>query len=143
MKKEISGEIAAVRAELENWRAQRKGKERIPEQLWRAAIGLLKDHSLYKVSHALKLNPKQLEQRSNLTKPVNRKQSQPFLEVSAKELSSSFSQIKNSEIPVTTPAQLCQLIFERADGSRLTLKLPAEISLIESICQSLLRMSAV
>lgn len=46
MKKEDSEELAAVRTELESWRTQSKGKERIPEKSWTAAVGLVKHHSI-------------------------------------------------------------------------------------------------
>jgi hypothetical protein len=40
-------DLATVRADLQAWRAHRKGKERIPEKYWDAAIALLDRYSFH------------------------------------------------------------------------------------------------
>src|SRR5437868_4765324 len=96
-------DLQIVRADLQTWRAQRKGKERIPEQLWSAAISLLKRHAFYKVSRVLKLNTKQLQKRCNLVgqaTKANGKPTRTFLEFSAEELAGSVAPLKNIEAKV-------------------------------------------
>lgn len=55
--------VASVRAQFEAWRGQRRRGERIPEELWRAAMGAARAHGVHPVSRALGLDYVQLKQR--------------------------------------------------------------------------------
>ena len=52
-----------VRNQLENWRKRRRCRGRIPEALWQAAVELCRDHSIFEVSRALRLNYNGLKNR--------------------------------------------------------------------------------
>ena len=48
--------LEVVRDQFETWRKRRPCRGRIPEALWQAAVGLCKEHSIFEVSRALRLN---------------------------------------------------------------------------------------
>ena len=55
--------IERVRVDLAAWRRRKRGRERIPEKLWRAAAAAARKHSVYKVSRALGLDYSDLKRR--------------------------------------------------------------------------------
>jgi hypothetical protein len=148
----VNLDLATARAELKVWRATRKGKERIPEKYWDAAIALLEHYPFQKVRKELNLNTKQLKQRAEAkgikttqrqykernAVPHSRSNNQTFLKVSAGELINSPPSANTAQLPKASE-QACRIVFERADGSRLSLNLPVELNLIQSICQSFLK----
>jgi hypothetical protein len=150
MIKPQNNDINKVRLEFEEWRAERKGRERIPEKLWASAIELLDYYPFHKVRHELKLNTKQLQERAEVSgKPLKQRryskaiqyQSTPnpaFVELSASALANTKLLSNNDKMANGTPLP-CQIVMQRVDGSRLTLNLPAEMSLIQSICQSFIK----
>lgn len=138
-----------VRGMFEEWRAERKGRERIPEKLWASAIELLDYYPFHTVRHELKLNTKQLQERAEasgkLLKELRyRKTAQhqskakpAFLELSASVLTKTELMSNNGE--KGNGAQICRIVMQRGDGSRLTLNLPVELNLIQSICQGFIK----
>jgi hypothetical protein len=141
METALSRDLNSVRAEFENWRTQRKSRERIPENLWAAAISMLDYYPITKVSRELKLNLKQLKKRSKHNGKVerqNHKSKKAFLEVSAGDLVKTLPLSQNAEVSNASETT-CRIVFERSDGSRLSLSLPLECNLIESICFNFLR----
>ena len=55
--------LEVVRNQFETWRKRRPYRGRIPEALWQAAVGLCKEHSIFEVSRALRLNYNGLKNR--------------------------------------------------------------------------------
>jgi len=55
--------LEIVRDQFETWRKRRPCRGRIPEALWQAAVGLCKEHSIFEVSRALRLNHNGLKNR--------------------------------------------------------------------------------
>jgi hypothetical protein len=53
----------AVRQAFEQWRNTRSGRERIPEELWQAAVDLSESYTLCKISTELKLDYSRLRRR--------------------------------------------------------------------------------
>src|SRR5436305_607252 len=142
METALSRDLNSIRAEFENWRAQRKGRERLPEKLWKSAISMLDYYPFHKVRKELNLNTKQLKKRAeasgkstqrqtNAHKAVqqNRRSKQTFLKVSAGDLINTLPFSKNAQQP-NSSEQTCRIVFEWADGSRLSLSLPVEWNLI-------------
>lgn len=52
-----------VQSQFAAWRNDRTSRERIPEALWTAAVELCENHSVHKVSKALRLNHTNLRDR--------------------------------------------------------------------------------
>ena len=70
-------------------------------------------------------------------------QTEAFLELSANEIASSTALEKSSQV-VTPPCatelvSVCQIVFERSDGTRLSLNLPADWTNLSNLCTTLLR----
>ena len=62
-KRKLSGQITRLRGRLETWREGRKRGERIPAQLWEAAVGAASIHGVYRVSKELGLDYTHLKRR--------------------------------------------------------------------------------
>ncbi len=59
----VSPTLESVHNQFQTWRRRRHCRCRIPETLWRAAVGLCKEHPVWEVSRALRLNYKDLNSR--------------------------------------------------------------------------------
>jgi hypothetical protein len=55
--------LEVVRNQFEVWRKRKRRGPRIPETLWQAAVQLCKEHSVFEVSRALRLNYNGLKNR--------------------------------------------------------------------------------
>lgn len=55
--------IKRARRQFEAWRAQKRGRERIPERLWSAAVSAARLHGVHAVSQGLGLNAGDLKRR--------------------------------------------------------------------------------
>jgi hypothetical protein len=53
--------LEAVRHQFQTWRKRRHRRSPIPESLWQAAVELCREHSICKVSQALRLNYSRLK----------------------------------------------------------------------------------
>jgi len=56
--------LEQVRAELDAWRGRRRKGDRIPEKVWRRAVGAVRQHGLNAVSRALRLDYYHLKRRA-------------------------------------------------------------------------------
>ena len=55
--------IERVRCEFEQWRAHKRGRERIPERLWSVAAEAARRHGVHAVSRAVRLEHSALRRR--------------------------------------------------------------------------------
>lgn len=55
--------LIEVQSQFAAWRKTNKRRERIPETLWSAAVKLSENHSIHKISRALRLNHSDLRDR--------------------------------------------------------------------------------
>jgi len=55
--------LEVVRNQFEVWRKRRRRGRRIPETLWQAGVELCREHSVFEVSRALRLNYNGLKNR--------------------------------------------------------------------------------
>ena len=73
-----------VYRDLQRWRSERKGRERIPEALWTAAGELAREHGVNQVSQVLHLEFNHLKRVAEAGAPNGRKGAMPaFVEVLA------------------------------------------------------------
>ena len=63
-------DIEQVRARFENWRQTRKGKARIPDELWSAAVEVARRDGVNQTAAALHLDGGKLKRRMMATGPV-------------------------------------------------------------------------
>jgi hypothetical protein len=73
-------DIRKVQERFEGWRAQKRGRERIPESLWSAAAKLCDIHSVHRVTRWLRLNHTALRDRTRRTSPGDSRRSPAFVE---------------------------------------------------------------
>ena len=141
-------ELQDVKTIFESFRAGRTGKERLPENLWAAAVELLDHYPFREVWRELRVKPEYLKRRAELakgrpTQPVEKKieKKKKFLALTACELTAiNNGGKKNVADPLPTQAiDECRLVIERVDGSRLTVNVPIDWSRIEAMCSSFLR----
>jgi hypothetical protein len=57
--------IAQLQRELEQIRSTQPPRSKLPESLWGAAVELARQHGIYRVAHALRLDYKGLKKRLN------------------------------------------------------------------------------
>lgn len=58
-------EVRKAQQLFERWRATKKGRERIPLELWKSAVDLCKSHSAHRVAKWLGLNITALKERAS------------------------------------------------------------------------------
>jgi hypothetical protein len=104
-----------AKRQFEEWRRMRKGCQRIPEELWEAAVRLSKEHSISRVSKALRLNYTDLKNRVH--DQENDKQS-----IIGKEPFSKFIELE-IERPVHIPLPPSECIVEMEDGRGAKMKM--------------------
>ena len=56
--------LEEVQEQFEQWRRAKKGREKIPETLWAAAVALTGRHPVFKIAKALRLNYNDLKKRT-------------------------------------------------------------------------------
>jgi hypothetical protein len=56
--------IEPVRRQIEHWRQKRAKRSPMPEPLWRAAVGLAREHGVYAAAQALRLSYDSLRRRA-------------------------------------------------------------------------------
>lgn len=153
-------DLEGVRAQFEQWRL-RSGRRHIPDDLWVAAIGLLDYYPVSVVSEHLRLNSARLQQQEQRlsSQPPAAARTPPALTGRSARCPVTRSKSKRTEAmgnsqpalefleltpqgqisPFRTPQAACSIIMERSDGSRLTLRLPPDARMIESLCASFLK----
>ena len=145
-------DLARTRAAFDSWRARQPGRRRIPEHLWQMAIALLDIHPISHVARELRLSPKQLRLRKlSTTQPrsPNSATGPSFVQIQATDLAvgaaaSRSAPAATSQTETYLPSHCVEpevrLVFERCNGDRLTLCLPASAwTRIETLCTSFIR----
>jgi hypothetical protein len=164
----VPAELLELQARFETWRANRQYvREPVPDELRSAALEMLRSYPPSLVHRVLKLDPSRLKKKKKPAKRPTPKAAAPnkkstptrhIRPVAPKQKSKSSTRIQVAALPQPTFFKLpavaappldspsahtpapCRLQFERGDGSRLTLTLPAsDASLINSLVTDFLR----
>ena len=133
-------DLEHAHAAFDAWRASQPRRRRIPEHLWLQALSLLDRYSISHVAHALRLDPQQLRQchlAAEQPLPSNPATRPSFIELHPSDLSVGVSTSVASCNSSRHTAHIdARLIFERVDGCRLTLCLPAsDWDRLTALCQ--------
>jgi hypothetical protein len=138
MREKLRHDLNTVRADFDIWRQRRRGRERIPDALWAAAVGLLDHYPFGVVCRTLRLSPKALrQQRTAAGHPSSRLRRGPhaFLELTAQELTTAGTgDKKGGAAQVALAEALCAVVVERSDGHRLRLRVPVDWSHLAALC---------
>jgi len=128
--------VAEVRQRVSDWRSTRPKLEPMPVELWAAAVSLAREHGLYRIARALRVDYGTLKHR---------------LETSAAAAVASDGRASSGAfavmtLPLPAPPALPQAIAEvellEADGSRLSIRLPGAVDLDVASVVSAFRMRA-
>ncbi len=140
MDSSVTVDLPDLKAQLDQWRGSHRKRARIPDHFYKTALSLLDRYSVAAICRETRLRPASL-----------RKHAAPPRGVPTSPPSTSFLQLNAADLVprhVSAPAQslvpqsdaASRLLFERADGSRLTLHLGAAVPAhLEALCLSLLR----
>ncbi len=97
--------IAQLQRQLEQFRSTQPGRTKLPESLWRAAVGLARQHGVYPVAHPLRLDYTRLKKRVGGSSALRRKTTGPaFVELVA---------------PSRAQLEECVIEFESSGGSKM------------------------
>jgi hypothetical protein len=64
--------IEPLRQQIEHWRRMRAKRSPMPEPLWRAAVGLAREHGVYAAAQALRLSYDSLRKRTEAARDARR-----------------------------------------------------------------------
>jgi hypothetical protein len=131
----LSDDLSRTRASFEHWRATRAGREKIPEELWQAGIALRDRYPASQLCRELHWSAGALRAR------LREAEAQPVAPATPEfvplPLEALGLPVANQTV-IPTEARL-RLVWERADGTRLQLLLPASWwAKAESRCQAFL-----
>jgi len=131
----LSDDLSRTRALFEHWRATRSGREKIPEQLWQAVIALRDRYPASPLCRELHLSAGAL--RARLREAAAQPAAPATPEFVSFPLEALGRPVANRTATLTEAP--IRLVWERADGSRLRLLLPASWwAMVESLCQTFL-----
>ena len=106
--KPIPEALVPLQQQFEQFRATHPRRSKLPEAFWAAATQLAKEHGLYTVAHALKLDYVGLKKRVGGSAPRRRKPSPPrFVELIA---------------PGPPKLDECVIEFESARGAKMRIQ---------------------
>lgn len=107
---ELPAGLKKVRGELEEWRGQRRRGQRIPEELWGAAVRAVGRHGLNRVSGALGLDYYHLKKRWGLSKEEGSH---------ADGSEQVFVEVASAAAEVADPNAACVVELEKGNGVRM------------------------
>ena len=131
MPSSASDDLTRTCALFEQWRATRKGRSKIPDELWQAAVALHGRYSASQLCQELRLSAGALRSRLPKTVPVKSSSVPAFVPLRAE----SFPWPTPT---ISTSAEEIRLVWERADGTRLQVCLPvSQAAQLASLCTTL------
>ncbi|MDQ3684949.1 MAG: hypothetical protein M3430_05030 [Acidobacteriota bacterium] len=135
MDSSVPVDLADLKTQLDSWRQSHRKRARIPDHFYQTAVSLLDRYSVSAICQQTRLRPASLRKHAAPTRaaaptPVVPPPS-PFLQLDPTDLVPRHASAADSH---------ARLLFERADGSRLTLHLPtADPARLEALCLTFLR----
>ncbi len=134
-------DLAALTSQLDAWRQLHRQRARIPDHFYAAAVALLDRFSVAAICRETRLRPASLRMHATPARIVQTPPAPPspsFLQLNAADL---LPLDASARAPSFAPTDLSsRLLFERADGARLTLHLSStDPTHLEALCITLLR----
>lgn len=152
MPKAVSPELLAFKAELDLHRQSHPPRARLPEHLWQQAVALLARHSISAVCRVTNLHQDGLRRQALRAGVIAAAATTPssaapqFITLQMPDPQSPVTALAPPTPPPNAPSDAAAtaapayLALERADGSRLTLCVPApDGARIEALCALFLR----
>jgi hypothetical protein len=132
----LSDDLSRTRALFEQWRTARSSlHEKIPEELWQAVVALRDRYPVSQLCRELRLSAGALRARLQEAEAQPASRATPeFVPLSLEALG-----LPVADRPATAADAPIRLVWERADGTRLQLLLPASWwTRAEALCQAFL-----
>ena len=134
-------DLAGLTAQLDAWRQLHRKRARIPAHFYASAVSLLDRYSVAAICRETRLRPASLRKHATPARTAQTTlapRSPSFLHLNAADL---LPLDASARAPSFAPTDLSsRLLFERADGARLTLHLSStDPSHLEALCVTLLR----
>ncbi len=135
----VVDDLPDLKDQLDTWRQSHRKRARIPDHFYKSAVSLLDRYSVSAICQQTRLRPASLRKHAAPPRhvaaspvgPPSSSSSSPFLQLNASAL------VPRHAPPIDSHARL---LFERADGSRLTLHLgAADPAQLEALCAAFLR----
>jgi hypothetical protein len=121
--------LEALAQRLANWRETRQRGQHIPDVLWTAAVGLVKEHAVEQVAHHLQLKIGRLHRR--LQSGDHR--------VSANNPDSRFIEMRVSAITTATTFSECTVEMDNGRGAKMRVQLSGNgLVGLSTLCSSFL-----
>src|SRR5947209_1935546 len=149
-----SDDLARTRVLFEQWRATRQGRSKIPDELWQAAVALHGRYSASQLCRELRLSARALRSHLQKAMPETALSRPTFVPLQAEPLgwpapalpTAAAAEIRAEPLgwpapalPTAAAAEI-RLVWERADGTRLPLYLPAShVAQVISLCTTFSR----
>jgi predicted transcriptional regulator len=70
---EVPEAIAQLQGRLDQWRSAQKGRTKLPESFWLAAVDLAKQYGVFRTAHTLRLDYMRLKRRLGDLAPARQK----------------------------------------------------------------------
>ena len=130
MNSSVPVDLPDLKTQLDLWRGSHRKRARIPDHFYKNAVALLDRYSVSAICQQTRLRPASLRKHAAPTRAAVPPPS-PFLQLNTADLVPRHAPVADS------PARL---LFERANGARLTLHLPTpDPAQLEALCLSFLR----
>lgn len=135
----VADDLPDLKAQLDAWQQSHRKRARIPNHFYTSAVALLDRYTVSAICQQTRLRPASLRKHAapprhvaaSSVGPPPSPSSSPFLQLNASAL------VPRHAPPLDSPARV---LFERADGARLTLHLGAVDPVqLEALCATFLR----
>ncbi len=120
--------LAPLKQQFDQWRAGRGHGERIPAQLWDAAVSAMAEHGAYRVSRECRLDYVALKRRAAPTGASTRRRAPHFVELASAQ---------PVPVPAAQPEPPCVVEMANARGATMRLQLHgAALAGLPALCQA-------
>ena len=121
--------LSPLKQQFDQWRSARRVGERIPPQLWKAAVSAAAEHGAYRVSRELNLDYAMLKRRAAPAGASTRLPAPRFVELAAPQA---------VPMPAAQPEPQCVVEMVNARGATMRLQLHgAALASLPALCQAL------
>lgn len=109
--------LGPLKQQFEQWRAARRGRERIPPALWAGAVNAVQRHGAYRVASELRLDYAVLKRRAGLSTKTGKAPTTALMPQFVELFAAGGS-------PISVPAQpQCVVELDSARGAKMRVEL--------------------
>jgi hypothetical protein len=113
--------LGPLKRQFEQWRAARKGRDRIPAALWAGAVDAVEQHGAYRVAAELRLDYAVLKQRAGLSTKTGKAPSTALMPKFVEVFAAGGS--PTSALSLAAAQAQCVVELDNAHGARMRVEL--------------------